>query len=370
MASAEEYAAWIVANQDKRDSPEFQTVAEAYKQARGAAAPKVADTRPEEERPALSNPSMAAQFSKARENVTPPTSVTDPRYADWRMAQDQADALDAIAVVAMPILGGILAPGKSAVESAGKTMMQRAMKPLKRDLMTGKAQRGAETLLKEGINVTPGGMEKLRTLAEGANDDVARIIAGSSAQIDKGAVARRVDDTRRTFTNQVVPQGDLAAIDDARNAFLAHPAIPGQTMPIQQAQSLKQGTYKQLKDRYGELSGSSTEAQKALARGLKEEIEAAAPAVGPANARAADLWNALNVSERRALLAQNNNPLGLAPIAGSMPYASLFLLDRSPLMQSYAARLLYNSGRVPGVLGGAGVGALMQPEVRGALLSE
>lgn len=34
MPSAEKYAAWIVANKDKRGTPEFETVAEAYKQAR------------------------------------------------------------------------------------------------------------------------------------------------------------------------------------------------------------------------------------------------------------------------------------------------------------------------------------------------
>lgn len=35
MATAEEYAAWIVANKDKKGSPEFETVAKAYRLARG-----------------------------------------------------------------------------------------------------------------------------------------------------------------------------------------------------------------------------------------------------------------------------------------------------------------------------------------------
>jgi hypothetical protein len=38
MASAEEYARWIVANQEKKGSPEFETVANAYKVARGLSA--------------------------------------------------------------------------------------------------------------------------------------------------------------------------------------------------------------------------------------------------------------------------------------------------------------------------------------------
>lgn len=40
MATAEEYAGWIVKNQDKRGTPEFDTVAQAYKMARSAAKPK------------------------------------------------------------------------------------------------------------------------------------------------------------------------------------------------------------------------------------------------------------------------------------------------------------------------------------------
>ena len=35
MATADQYASWIVANQDKKGTPEFETVASAYKQARG-----------------------------------------------------------------------------------------------------------------------------------------------------------------------------------------------------------------------------------------------------------------------------------------------------------------------------------------------
>lgn len=50
MATAEEYAGWIVQNQDKKGTPEFETVAQAYKIARGAqpeqAAPPVMQNIP------------------------------------------------------------------------------------------------------------------------------------------------------------------------------------------------------------------------------------------------------------------------------------------------------------------------------------
>jgi hypothetical protein len=40
MATADQYAEWIVANQDKRGTPEFDTVAAAYKEAKGTPAPE------------------------------------------------------------------------------------------------------------------------------------------------------------------------------------------------------------------------------------------------------------------------------------------------------------------------------------------
>lgn len=47
MATAQEYATWIVKNQDKRDTPEFNTVAEAYKLARaGSQTPTVTAEEP------------------------------------------------------------------------------------------------------------------------------------------------------------------------------------------------------------------------------------------------------------------------------------------------------------------------------------
>ena len=41
MASAQQYAEWILANQDKKGTPDFETVAVAYRQLRGIAAPEL-----------------------------------------------------------------------------------------------------------------------------------------------------------------------------------------------------------------------------------------------------------------------------------------------------------------------------------------
>ena len=42
MATADEYAAWIVQNADKKGTPEFETVAQAYQLAKTEDAPKAA----------------------------------------------------------------------------------------------------------------------------------------------------------------------------------------------------------------------------------------------------------------------------------------------------------------------------------------
>jgi hypothetical protein len=323
-------------------------------------------TRPVEETPALANPTMAAQFAKARGNVTPPDSVMDPRYPAWAKNQNDAAALDALSGVAMPLAGGILKPGATTVRNMARGVMQSALKPTQSDLMTGKADRAVNTMLDKGINVTRGGMAKLREEGSALNDQAANVIANSTATVDKAQTAVPIDRsiTRLEYSNPT-PSAPRAQMEAIRDEYLANPLIPPQ-IPVQRAQALKQGIHKELKDEYGTLGSASVEAKKALAAGLRTGIEQAVPEVVPINAQAADIWNALSVAERRALIAGNNNPLGLGPLSGNIPAAAIFELDRSQGFKSLLARMLNNSQRVPGVLGGGAVGLLMQPQ-QGAL---
>lgn len=311
--------------------------------------------------PATVNPLVAAQMNKAAANLTPPESVTDPRWDAYQQAQNQSAPFELPAtLIGGGGIGAILKPGAKAVRSGAEWMMQKALKPTQSDLLTGKADKAIGTLLDEGINVSRGGMAKLEARGEAANKAASDILANSQANIDKYRVARRLDDTERTFRAQVDPHSDLNVIQDTETNFLTHPQLSGQnTMPIQLAQQLKQGTYKQLRDKYGELGGAATEAQKALARGLKEEIELAEPGVIPHNKRASDLFNALNVAERRAMIAGNNNPLGLGPLASNPAAAAVFALDRSQLAKSLAARMMNNSQRIPGLVAGGAIGDYM-----------
>ena len=59
MATAEQYAQWIVANKDKKGTPEFDTVAKAYQLAKQEGTEQPVEA-----------PSMLDRFNYARESAT------------------------------------------------------------------------------------------------------------------------------------------------------------------------------------------------------------------------------------------------------------------------------------------------------------
>lgn len=264
---------------------------------------------------------------------------------------------------AIPALfGGNVAKtaGAPMMESAAKKLMQSAVKPTVQDLLRGKADRAIQTLLDEGVNATKGGMAQLRVSANQITPQIEAAIANSPASVQKSAVGMRLRDTLNQFKNQVNPTADMEAVKRAWIEFRSHPDLIGkQSIPVQLAQKLKQGTYRQLDDKvYGELGGAATEAQKALARGLKEEISAAVPQVAALNKRQSELFNALKVAERRALMQENVNPASLALLANNPQAAVGFLADKSALVKSIVARLLYGGKEsIPFAAGAAAGGA-------------
>lgn len=246
------------------------------------------------------------------------------------------------------------------MQSAGKRMMQSALKPPIKERMTGEAADAVQTLLDEGASVTESGVMKLRQKADDLAKQIEAEIANSNTTINKGDVGKRLLDTLKQFKNQVNPNADIGALKKAWLEFRNHPDLIGkQQIPVQQAQSLKQGTYRALGDKpYGELQGASIEAQKQLARALKEEVANAVPSVAAPMSRQSDIINALKLAERRVAGAQNNSMLGLAPLGPSPLSWLLFLADRNPATVSALARMT-NSGSsaLPMALGQTG-GAL------------
>lgn len=257
-----------------------------------------------------------------------------------------AGAAVTTAIQAAPAALGFRGPSTLANTTgfASRSLMRSALKPSTKEVISGDAAKAVQTLLDEGINVTPGGAAKLDTKLGSLNDQIAEAILNSQGRVNKNAVAGRLQDTVNRAERQVNPASDVAAVEKAWNEFSDHPLIPGADMPIQLAQEMKQGTYRALKNKYGEIGSADTEAQKALARGLKEEIATVEPSVAPLNAQESGLLNAKDMLDRRVAVAGNKNPLGLGPLGKSVEAVAAMLLDRSEWAKSMAARGL-NPGK-------------------------
>jgi hypothetical protein len=222
---------------------------------------------------------------------------------------------------------------------SAEKLMQSAIKPTIKQLQSGDAQTAIQALLDYGINPTKNGVEKLRALVDDLNSQISGKIAASSATVPKSDVLGALAGVRAKFGNQVSPTADLAAIQRVADDFAGHPAIVPD-IPVQVAQEMKQGTYRVLNGKYGQLGSAETEAQKALARGLKEGVGKAVPDVIPLNAEEARLLKTLNVAERRALMELNKNPVGLGALASDPAGLVAFLADRSAAFKSLAARMV------------------------------
>lgn len=272
-----------------------------------------------------------------------------------------------VGVQAVPAVVGGIAGSQLAPKMAGKAfdLMASAAKPNLSQWESGEAKRAIDTLLKEGISPTEGGVEVLKSKIGALNDKIKQAISTSQETVNVGNTGKPILDILDRFSKQVASQDDLASIRRVWSMYRNHPLFGGQQdIPIQLAQQLKQGTYKQLEGKYGELTSAETEAQKAIARGLKDEIAAKIPALSKLNAKESELLNALSVAERRALLDLNSNPGGLVWLYHHPTAAAGYLAARSAPFKAMVARMLYNvPGAVPtaaGAIGGAGYDVMTQ----------
>jgi hypothetical protein len=232
----------------------------------------------------------------------------------------------------------------SSMKDSAKGWMQSALKPTVEQLRTGKAEKAIDTLLKDGINVSPGGVKKMQGKIDELDGKISDMIDNSPASISKTAVGRYLHDAFQKFSKQVNPTSDVHAIQRAWEEFMDHPLLNGDLIPVKTAQELKQGTYRSLGNKaYGELKGADIEAMKGLAYGLKEEIAKVVPAVKPLNAEQSKLLNALDVTERRVLMDANKNPIGLGWFTTDPVKMAGWMADRSPLFKSLVARMV-NTG--------------------------
>jgi hypothetical protein len=126
---------------------------------------------------------------------------------------------------------------------------------------------------------------------------------------------------RSRFANQVNPSADVQAVDAAGREFAQQ--APSGSLDADQAQAMKQGTYQALGGKsYGELKSASVEAQKALARGLKDEIANQFPEIKDWNGAESKLLDLQPQLERAVGRIANQQLVGLSsPITGTAVHA-------------------------------------------------
>lgn len=300
-----------------------------------------------------------------------------------------------VGIQAIPtVLGGLggKAAGQPIMEHEAKRLMRSALKPdkaMQRKMMPGtnmsEGEAAIQTMLDDGINVSRGGLAKMRDKVSDLNAQISAAITSSSGKtVDKGEVLKAIDALKAKAVKQAAPQEDLAAIDKIAERFRSHPLFQTPTptgrmtaqqyqqmlkgggaindIPVPLAQEIKQGTYKALGDKsYGEIKTAEVEAQKAIARALKEEISKAVPDVAPLNAAESRLINAGKVLENRLATEGNKNPAGLAWLATQPLAAAGFLVDRSAFLKGLLARGMYSGRGVLPTTAGAGAGGLLGP---------
>jgi hypothetical protein len=262
------------------------------------------------------------------------------------------------------LVGGAIF-GEGAGEAAAP-IARVAGKGLKRAVLLGKTPEGAyesalkpsttlspeeraavvKTGLEQAIPISKGGLEKLGGRIEALNQAIKdEIAADPTRPIDPNKVATRADVAKAKFANQVNAQGDLNAIEASKQQFLdeqgrtpgapaqptglvdaqgnpimkpAQPPKPAPPMNAADAQTMKQGTYRVLKGKFGEQGSASVEAQKALARGLKEEIASQFPEINGLNAAESKLLDLQPILERAVNRISNHQAIGIGtPVAGA-----------------------------------------------------
>lgn len=238
---------------------------------------------------------------------------------------------------------GVASLAKAPMEKAARSLMSSALKPSAKDWARGDAARAITTMLDEGVSPTASGVKKLREGITEINDEIKSIIGSSTATVQTKNAGKYLQIVLDKFSKQVDSGADLEAINKTWKNFLNNPLVKNGQIPVQTAQEMKQGTYKILDKKYGQVGSAEDEAQKSIARGIKDEISEAVPAVAGLNAREGDLINAMKLAEKRAFMELNKNPMGLALLANNPATWAAFMADRSGAFKAAVARLLHSS---------------------------
>ena len=203
-------------------------------------------------------------------------------------------------------------------------LYQSALKP-QGNLHPNELKKLLETGLREKIPVSEAGFFTAMERTDALNKQIADVIETRTKALgdvmNPESMAKRVDQAMENFNkwHQVNPEADLKTLQEVKAQFMRQHSVDApytalvtnkgkpvyspeggvipkgeiggskisipQNMTPAQAQQIKQGTYTRLRNAYGELGSANVEGQKALARGIKEDLVEMFPELKKLNAR-------------------------------------------------------------------------------------
>jgi len=231
--------------------------------------------------------------------------------------------------------GDAAAPVVSRVaRKAAVGLYRNALKPPPGSMTAAESTAKVQTGLDFSLPISASGVEKLGDLVDDFNNKMAGELKNApGVKIDPNAVATRADQAKTNFYKQVNPEQDVSAIEASKQEYLrkhgaraateptydaqgpesspGSPSQPASPYSAIEAQAEKQATYGILRKKYGEQGSASVEAQKSLARGLKEEIATQFPEISNLNAAESRLLDLGPTLERAVNRISNNHTIGI-----------------------------------------------------------
>ena len=186
-------------------------------------------------------------------------------------------------------------------------VLQRATVPIGRALRSGAEGLYAGTLkvppsvpneirskaIKTGLEgrypITEKGLARLNRDINAMNSQIGDVIeaAGKSGDTVKTrAILSRVDQLKKFYANTPNPKPYFDELDAIKQDMLSY---HGDKIPVAKAQKIKQAIYALNRKHYGEMKTLQIETNKAIARGIKEELVAKYPQLGTLNKKDSDL---------------------------------------------------------------------------------
>lgn len=174
------------------------------------------------------------------------------------------------------------------------------------------------TGLREGIIPGEKGLAQISDKIDDLNKQIQTTISSAATRGEKlqtDEIVKRIDDLKPFYQNTLDPKPYLDDLDNLKKAVAdAH----GTAIPVDKAQQIKQNTYKLLRKHYGEMKGHMIEGQKALARGIKEELATKYPELNSLNKTESELIKLEESIEKALGRIENRDLVGIgSTIAGT-----------------------------------------------------